>query len=313
MSRKNTSKRNSLIKNISKNKNILTFPIVIFILILGSYIIYNNIHLKNTATANDDTIKQLNSENDSRSQEYINNDKNILQHIRTFGEVTLVNDNRGVPVLYYHSVNESADNEVTITPENLKTQLKYIKDEGYVTLTLNELKGYLLNNSPIPNKSIVITFDDGYMDNYYSAFPILKDFDMVATIFCITSALDGSYYLSKEAINEMSNYGIDIQSHTVNHPNLDKMTYDEQLTELKESKKTLESITGKKIDSIAYPFGDFNDYSIQAAKDAGYTLGFTTQRGLSDRDDNPLKLDRIYISSKYDMNTFKEILNKTEK
>lgn len=313
MSRNNNSKRYSLIKSISQNKNILTFLIVIFILILSGYIIYNNIYPKNTATTNDDMRKQLIIENDSKNQEYINNDKNILQDIRAFGEVTLINDNRGVPVLYYHSVKESADNEVTITPENLKTQLKYIKDEGYITLTLNELKEYLLNNSPIPNKSIVITFDDGYMDNYYNAFPILKDFNMVATIFCITSALDGNYYLSKEAINEMSSYGIDIQSHTVNHPNLDKMTYDEQLTELKESKKSLESMTGKKVYSIAYPFGDFNDDSIQAAKDAGYILGFTTQRGLSDRGDNSLKLDRIYISSKYDMNTFKEILNKTEK
>ena len=228
-------------------------------------------------------------------------------------ETTLINDNRGIPVLYYHSVRESADNEVTITPEMLRTQLKYIHDEGYVTLTLSELKAYILNNSPIPNKSILITFDDGYMDNYDNAFPILKDLNMVATIFCITSNLDGSYYLSKEAINEMSNYGIDIESHTVNHPKLNEMTYDEQLTELIDSKKTLESITGKKIDSIAYPFGDFNDDSIKAAKDAGYTLGFTTKRGLSDRDDNPLKLDRIYISSKYDMNTFKEILNKTKK
>ena len=151
------------------------------------------------------------------------------------------------------------------------------------------------------------------MDNYHSAFPILKDFNMVATIFCITSNLDGTYYLSKDAITEMSNYGIDIQSHTVNHPHLDKMNYDEQLTELKQSKKTLESIIGKKVDSIAYPFGAFNDDSINAAKAAGYTLGFTTKRGLSDRDDNPLELDRIYISSKYDMNTFKEILAKTEK
>ena len=111
----------------------------------------------------------------------------------------------------------------------------------------------------------------------------------------------------------MSNYGIDIESHTVNHPKLNELTYDEQLSELIDSKKTLESITGKKIESIAYPFGDFNDNSIKAAKDAGYTLGFTTKKGLSDRDDNPLKLDRIYVSSNYDMNKFKEILNTTKK
>jgi len=307
MSRNNISIRNSF------QKNILTFSIIILVLILIGYLIHNNISSKKITTYNVDTVDELKSENDFETQENSNNDKGIIQNMQSFNESTLVNDNRGVPVLYYHSVRESADNEVTIAPEMLKTQLKYIKDEGYVTLTLRELKEYLLNNSPIPNKSIVLTFDDGYMDNYHSAFPILKDFNMVATIFCITSNLDGTYYLSKDAITEMSNYGIDIQSHTVNHPHLDKMNYDEQLTELKQSKKTLESIIGKKVDSIAYPFGAFNDDSINAAKAAGYTLGFTTKRGLSDRDDNPLELDRIYISSKYDMNTFKEILAKTEK
>ncbi|MCE5221167.1 MAG: polysaccharide deacetylase family protein [Clostridium sp.] len=313
MSRNNDSIRNTSKNSISKNKNILTFLIIILIIILSRYLIHNNISSKKITAYNADTIDQLKSENDSKIQENSNNDKSIIQDIRYFDQANLVNDNRGVPVLYYHSVDESAANEVTITPEMLKAQLKYIKDKGYVTLTLSNLKGYLLNNSPIPNKSIVITFDDGYMNNYYNAFPILKDFNMVATIFCITSNLDGTYYLSKDAINQMSNYGIDIQSHTVNHLHLDKLTYGEQLTELKKSKQTLESIMGKKVDSIAYPFGDFNDDSIKAAKEAGYTLGFTTKRGLSDRDDNPLKLDRIYISSKYDMNTFKEILSKAKK
>ena len=314
MSMKNASIATTSKKNISINKNTLIFLIVIFVFILGTYLIYNNISSKKITTDTSDATNQIESENDSNIQNsYMDTDKSTVQDMHSFDEATLVNDNRGIPVLYYHSVKESADNEVTITPEMLKTQLKYIKDEGYTTLTLSELKNYLLNNSPIPKKSIIITFDDGYMDNYNNAFPILKDFNMVATIFCITSKLDGSFYLSKDAINEMSSYGIDIQSHTVNHHHLNKMTYDEQLTEIKESKKTLESITGKKVDSIAYPFGDFNNDSIKAAKYAGYTLGFTTKRGLSDRDDNLLKLDRIYISSKYDMNTFKEILNKTEK
>lgn len=315
MTRKNTSIKTTFINSLLNNKIFLTFSLIILMITLSGFLIYTNISSKKNTTSNLDTIDQLNSEtqSDSEMQDDTTNGKSRMQQMVSFDKATLVNDNIGVPVLYYHSVKESVDNEVTIAPEMLKTQLQYIKDEGYVTLTLSELKEYLLNNSPIPNKSILITFDDGYMDNYYSAFPILKDLNMQATIFCITSELDGTYYLSKDAINEMSNYGIDIQSHTVNHPHLDKMTYDEQLTELKESKKTLESITGKKVDSIAYPFGDFNDDSIKATKDAGYTLGFTTKKGLSDRDDNPLTLDRIYISSNYDMDTFKEILSKTKK
>jgi peptidoglycan/xylan/chitin deacetylase (PgdA/CDA1 family) len=224
-----------------------------------------------------------------------------------------INDNRGIPVLYYHSVKESADNEVTIKPEKLREELKYIKDEGYSTLTISQLKDYILSNSPIPQKSILITFDDGYMDNYNSAFPIMKEFNMTATIFCIASELDGSYYLSKEAIKEMSDYGIDIESHTVTHPHLNKLEYSKQLEELSESKKILENITGKEICSVAYPFGDFNDNSVKASREAGYVLGFTTKLGLSDRNDNPLTLDRIYISSNYEMNTFKELLSKTKK
>ena len=311
MFRKNTSKRNTYSENFSKkhvlkNKNYLTIAIVFFILILASYLTYHNFSSKRIIQSDIDNTTMIESDNSPTVQ-----DINSLSKVES--ENNLINDNRGVPVLYYHSVSESSNNEVIITPDKLRTELKYIKDEGYVTLTLSELKSYLLDNSPIPDKSIVITFDDGYMDNYYNAFPILKDLNMKATIFCITGELDGSYYLSKDAIVEMSNYGIDIQSHTVTHPNLDKMTYDKQLIELIQSKKTLESITGKKVDSIAYPFGNFNNDSVKAAKEAGYTLGFTTKRGLSDREDDPLKLDRIYISSKYDMNTFIEVLTKTKK
>ncbi|MDR3596987.1 polysaccharide deacetylase family protein [Clostridium sp.] len=297
--------------NILEKKLIIVFASIISLLvILGSFIHTNNFS-QNKSIANNNTTTQ--SVDNSKTQTYNNVSNEVSSQKIKFSKATLINDNIGVPVLYYHSVTEPASNEVTITPEKLRIQLKYIKDQGYITLTMSELKDYLLNNFPIPEKSIVITFDDGYMDNYYNAFPILKEFNMDATIFCITSDLNGSYYLSKEAIKEMSSYGIDIESHTVNHPKLSKMTYEEQLTELKESKKTLESITGKTVDSVAYPFGDFNEDSVKAAKSAGYTLAFTTNRGLADRDDNPLKLDRIYISSAYDMNTFKEVLTKTKK
>ena len=246
----------------------------------------------------------------------INKDKkNVIKTYNSDFSKTdkLINDNRGIPVLYYHSVHPNSTNEVIITPELLKEHLSYLKDENYISLTMNDIRNYLMHNEPIPEKSILITFDDGYMDNYYNAFPILKDLNLKATIFCVTSALDGNYYLSEDAIREMSDYGIDIQSHTINHPNLNKLSYNDQLTEMINSKKALEKITNKEVYAIAYPFGDFNNDTIKAAKDAGYALGFTTKRGLSDREDNLLKLDRIYVSSNYDLNTFKAILNETKK
>ena len=82
---------------------------------------------------------------------------------------------------------------------------------------------------------------------------------------------------------------------------------------MKKSKEILENITGKEVSSIAYPFGDYNTDTVKAAKQAGYSLGFTTNLGLSDRSDDIFELDRIYISSNYDMNTFKDLINNTSK
>lgn len=257
-------------------------------------------------TNNSDNISSDSFKN-SDSEEKLNTDKDRFQNIE------LTTKDIGVPVLYYHSVDQNADNEVTITPEMLEKQLKYINDNKFTTITIRELYDYLKNNKPIPEKSIVITFDDGYMNNYTEAFPILKALNMKATIFCVGNSLDGSYYLSHEAIKEMSDYGIDIESHTVNHVHLDTLSYDEQLLEMKKSKEILENITGKEVSSIAYPFGDYNTDTVKAAKQAGYSLGFTTNLGLSDRSDDIFELDRIYISSNYDMNTFKDLINNTSK
>lgn len=256
----------------------------------------NNTHINNENTIDSDTAKSVDSNSKNR-----------------FENIPITSDNIGVPVLYYHSVSENSINDVTITPEKLKEQLNYINDNNYVTITMRELYSHIENNTPIPQKSIIITFDDGYMNNYTEAFPILKDLNMTATIFCVGNSLDGSYYLSEDAIKEMSDYGIDIESHTVNHLHLDTLSYDQQLSEIRNSKNILEKITGKEVLALAYPFGDYNNDTIKATKEAGYKMAFTTKLGLSDRTDNIYELNRIYISSSYDMSTFKDLLNNTAK
>lgn len=283
-------------------------PFLAIIILIISFMFINNSANKNPISINNNITKNTSKHSLDNNIEKLSN-----TDINRFENEKLTSENIGVPVLYYHSVNENADNEVTITPEMLKEQLNYINDNDYVTITIKELYDYLKNNQPIPEKSIVITFDDGYMNNYTEAFPILKEMNMKATIFCVGNSLDGSYYLSKDAIKEMSDYGIDIESHTVNHLHLDTLSYNDQVSELKRAKEILENITGKEVLSIAYPFGDYNDDTLRAVKDAGYKLAFTTNLGLSDRNDNIFELDRIYISSYYDMNTFKNLLENTNK
>ena len=268
----------------------------------------NNLPSQNISSNNKETITAETSSPETDTATLDSKEEN------RFEGLTMTNENVGVPVLYYHSVDPSEANEVIISPEKLREELTFIKDSGYTTLTMSELNDYILNNAPIPEKSIVITFDDGYADNYANAFPILKELDIKATIFVISNFTDkDGYYMTSQQIKEMSDYGIDIQSHTASHAHLNQLTYEEQLNELKTSKEKLESITEKPVISIAYPFGDYDDNTILASKEAGYSLSFNTNRGLSDRTDNPLSLNRIYVSSLYSIEQFKEILESTEK
>lgn len=296
------------------NKKVYIILTCVLICAIGIYFMYTNLKLKNLSSDSPfNSVEENNTINSNDKNGDTDTDASSTTEDENKLNIKFTNENIGVPVLYYHSVKNSENNEVIIAPQKLRNQLKYIKDSGYTTLTLKELEDYLLNNIAIPEKSIVITFDDGYMDNYTNAFPILKDLNMKATIFCITFELDGEYYLSESAIKKMSDYGIDIESHTAGHPDLTSMTYEQQLNEFVESKEALEAITEKPVTAIAYPYGKYNDTSIKAAKDAGFKLGFITDRGLADRTDEPFHLNRIYVSSNYDMDTFKQILENTQK
>ena len=297
-----------------KRKTIQTdfFSISIIILTIMLFLLLVVIYFKDKSE--NSPILSTSTLNNTKETDTVSAEQKEQKEENRFEGLTMTNENVGVPVLYYHSVDPSEANEVIISPEKLKEQLTFIKNSGYTTLTISELNNYILNNTPIPEKSIVITFDDGYADNYINAFPILKELDIKATIFVISNFTDkDGYYMTSQQIKEMSDYGIDIQSHTASHAHLNQLTYEEQLNELKTSKEKLESITEKPVISIAYPFGDYDDNTILASKEAGYSLSFNTNRGLSDRTDNPLSLNRIYVSSLYSIEQFKEILESTEK
>lgn len=306
-----------MFKNFKSKKFVyLIFAIIVLFMALLTFLLINNnvFEKKSEVTSNPST------EEDAKTPEEIESPKKNDTPPKVkdrFEGIPLTNEDIGIPVLYYHSVLPESEtptkNEVTISPEKLKEELKIVQSLGYTTLTMSEVNDYITNNKPIPKKSILITFDDGYTDNYVHAFPILKELNMKATIFVISSGIDSGYYLSQDQLKEMSNYGIDIESHTVNHVHLNTLSYEEQLKELKESKAKIESVTNKPVLSIAYPFGDFNANSEKAAQDAGYSLAFTTHLGLCNRTDKHVALDRIYVSSEYSLEMFKDRLLNTKK
>ncbi|MDO5516123.1 MAG: polysaccharide deacetylase family protein [Clostridium sp.] len=227
----------------------------------------------------------------------------------------VINDNRGIPVIGYHSIgsDSTGTSPLVISPEKFRKHLKTLADRGYTTLTLKQVEDYLLNDEPIPAKSVLLTFDDGYEDNYTNMFPILKEFKMNAVIFVIPTYLDSGEYLKRSQVKEMSDYGIDIESHTYTHKRLGDLPYEEQLKELTLSKKAVNDITGKDVTSIAYPEGIYNEDTIKAVKEAGYKMGFTIKRGYADRDDDIFELNRVCVDHTYEGKNLLYVLKGIEK
>ncbi len=277
---------------MKNKKSLICFAFIIIIVVLFNGCRKND-NMDNT------------NKNKEQSQKQDNNVK--ITDVRTFTKEPLIYNNKSIPVLMYHSIDYEEGNELRVPKEQFKEQMKYLKDNGYTTLTLDELYNFLEKDKPVPEKSIVITLDDGYVDNYTNAYPILKELGFKATVFVITSNIDkDKRTLTSKQIKEMDGAGIQIASHTYNHDKLDDLTYEKQLQTMKKSKDDLEKILNHKVEFIAYPYGRWNDESIKAAKDAGYKMAVTTQGGWSNKEDGIYTLNRVYISSLKGMDNFKD-------
>ncbi|ERI94393.1 polysaccharide deacetylase [Clostridiales bacterium oral taxon 876 str. F0540] len=220
-----------------------------------------------------------------------------------------IGKSKNIPILMYHSIDYEKGNELRIPKDKFREQMKYLKDNGYTPLSLDELYSHMVYGTKVPEKPVVITLDDGYSDNYTNAYPVLKEFGFKAVIFVITNTVaDGGSYLNAEQIKEMDKNGIDIESHTVSHPRLNELSYDKQVNEMKESKEYLEKLLNKDINYIAYPYGNFNENTLKAVEEIGYKMAVSTKSGLASKANGIYKLHRIYISNNYDMEKFKRLV-----
>jgi peptidoglycan/xylan/chitin deacetylase (PgdA/CDA1 family) len=219
------------------------------------------------------------------------------------------NNTSKIPILMYHSIAYEKGNDLRIPKDKFYLEMKYLKDNGFAALSLDELYEVFSGTAKTPKKPIVITFDDGYRDNYINAYPILKEFHLKAAIFVIAGSIDKSNsYLNSSQIREMIRNGIDVESHTLSHTDLSVLNYKTQYQALKISKEKLENIEGKKVKYLAYPFGKYNKYTEKAAKDAGYIMAVTTKPGFSSNNNGFFFLRRVRMSSSQSLNDFKNFL-----
>ena len=204
----------------------------------------------------------------------------------------------GIPVLNYHQVEPKDGNPLTLWPEQFEAQMEYLAAEGYTTITIDEMMDALENGTSLPEKSVIITFDDGYADNYEYVYPILKKYGFKATIFLIydfTNAYPN--YLTWDQVAEMKASGlIHFESHTMTHANLAELTsVDELRHEIADSHDLLSEKLGYDMHYIAYPGGRVNEEIERITSAAGYRGGFTVHYGLSTPAEGRYQMDRIPI------------------
>jgi peptidoglycan/xylan/chitin deacetylase (PgdA/CDA1 family) len=168
-----------------------------------------------------------------------------------------------------------------------------------------QLNAHLKDRAPLPIRPILITFDDGWVEDYSIAFSALKKHNFVGTFFAYTQPLDRSpLYLSWKQIEEMSGAGMSFQAHTLTHPHLRELSAENMTREIAESKRILETRLNKPVVSFAYPFGEYNTAVIDAVKRAGFASAVTIDPGYRQRVDRIYQLQRIRTSYNDSLDSF---------
>jgi peptidoglycan/xylan/chitin deacetylase (PgdA/CDA1 family) len=211
-----------------------------------------------------------------------------------------------VRILYYHSISDDPIRS-TVSPGTFERQIEYLCQAGYRIVSLADAGRRLASGVPVPDRALVITFDDGFRDNYERALPVLTRFGVTATVF-LTVAYIGTDQLPTLTrtdfvprpldwgqVKEMRARGIDFGSHTLTHPMLSALPLDQVRRELGDSKRRIEDELGVPAPFFCYPRGDFTRAVTTIAREAGYLGACTTRPGVNDARTDLFALRRTYI------------------
>lgn len=212
----------------------------------------------------------------------------------------------GVAVLMYHRVSDKAGRKekLRVSLDRFNRQMHYLYKHGYRTIPAVDLVRFCRGEMALPKKAIVISFDDGYKDNYLYAFPILRKYNLSAIIFLVSDYIGSTNrwdehpedaLLSWGEILEMLKGGIEFGSHGRTHPNLLHLSEEEIRSEMQESRVALEEGLKRQVKLFAYPFGKFDPGDKNIVKACGYQGAFSTLSGKNGEGQDPFALRRILI------------------
>ncbi len=319
--------------------------IILSIVVLGSISIGTYLYIQTsqqTKTIQNGTLIQPNENNVAQagklnSEVEVKLEKNIKKKYINSDPAKYQLD---IPVLTFHHIdpvpgdqkNNAIAKGLRVSPEAFDAQMYRLKEKGFTTLHIDEYTAITNGDKPLREKSILITIDDGFMDNYAVAFPILKKYGLVGNFAIITNVLGTSEYMTKENVQDMYKSGMGIMSHTTLHcalavkqntggvisyqPNIPSenvepcpdfsfpgpLTLGQVEYELKQSKNDLENLIGGEVDTIVYPYGNYNKSTIEIGKKVGYKFGFTTKASLVpfSKETELFELPRISVQGQED-------------
>jgi peptidoglycan/xylan/chitin deacetylase (PgdA/CDA1 family) len=211
-----------------------------------------------------------------------------------------------VPVLMYHAVRPEVTRgaRLIVSVKSFDRQMQFLKERQYNVVSLEKIAEFIREKRKIPPKTIAITFDDGYWDNYTYAYPILKKYNLPATIFLITKEVDNKVGLGDKLTWEnvilMQDSGlITFGSHALSHRVLPEIKSEAELRkEIFDSKRILEVRLSRPVNTFCYPKGIFNQQVKDLVKEAGYKVAVATSPGRAFTNDDIFALKRLRISEK---------------
>ena len=219
--------------------------------------------------------------------------------------------NNPIILVYHGTPDKFISDHHEVHSDNFKRQLDFLKLNEWKTINISELK----NNQTFSSKTIIITFDDGYNNNYKGAFQPLIERDMCASWFIVSNTIGkiSTWFaddtkqqpmLNSEQLSEMTHKGMEIGSHGNSHTRLNQLTPNEIHSELIESKNTISKIINKEVTSFAYPYGEFNEKTIDMIKKAGYKIACSTRSGKNNMTNDIFKLRRITMTANDSLSSF---------
>jgi len=205
-----------------------------------------------------------------------------------------------VPIFMYHYVEYVADKgdtirqSLNITPDTLTSQIETLKQAGYTFINTSDLTAAMNGKTKLPEKSIMLTFDDGYQDFYTDVFPILKQENVKAVEYVIADFLNRPNFMFTFQLQEIAKSPlVEIGAHTMDHVWLKGVSRETASFQIEQSRVELQKLTGTPINSFAYPFGALDQQAVDLVKEAGFTNSMSTVPGIVNTSDTKYFLYRL--------------------